>query len=132
MLQLKLKDQQVNGFVPFRALNLGEASLKTATEAQAMPIGEVALVRSASLPNFGPHYIVVTGHPVVKEHGMRPQTLTIPTSPENSQVLNQFPKERPLVLLQLDKTAKEEFYNFYGLELNKDGVALKVYDHDTI
>lgn len=121
-----LKEQVGKGFDVFRALRPGEATLKTATEAQSLPIGEVALVKSISVTELGAHFIVITGPRVMKEHGLRPQTFTIPA--KDDEILKTV--NRPLVLFHLNKQAKEEFYNFYGLELSNNSVNLKTMDDE--
>jgi hypothetical protein len=86
-----------------------------------LPVGEVLLVRSTNVPEYGDHYIVITGAPVLKEHGLRPQDTAI-AAPEAGDLLNAFPMKTGVTLLQLKPQARDLFLNFHGIERTKTGV----------
>ncbi len=80
---------------------------------------DVVLVRSRSLPDMGDHYIVVTGHAVQKDHGVRPQTAVFPAMP-NSPLLDMYDTPGTnVVLLKLNNTATQAFLNHYGIHLDE-------------
>lgn len=77
--------------------------------------GDVILVRSSNVPEFGDHYIVITGHPVMKLWGLRPQDVAF-DSP-NNKILKSYPVTEKLVLLKLNKEAQEAFHEFHGIKV---------------
>lgn len=77
--------------------------------------GEVVLVRSTNVPEYGDHFIVITGAPTLKEHGLRPQDVAI-SAPKNT-LLDKFPLQTGLTLLKLNKQAQERFLTFHGIEI---------------
>ena len=82
--------------------------------------GDVVLVRSSNVPEYGDHYIVVTGHPVKKDHGLRVQEKAI-YAPDGSKLLDCFEMQQGLTLLKLKDRAKEAFHGFHNISLDKDG-----------
>lgn len=86
----------------------------TSQQGLYLRVGDVALVRSSNVPDYGDHFIVITGGPVMKEHGMRPQDVAVPA--KSSALLDQY-DTRGLVLLKLDERAKGAFYNFHGIQM---------------
>lgn len=88
--------------------------LKAQEGIEQLRIGDVALVRSENVPDYGDHYIVITGNPVMKEHGLRPQDVAI-HAPYAARILNQFDPIMGLILLKLDDAAKKAFYEFHGI-----------------
>lgn len=97
-------------------LNPAHVTPLTGSEYMLMPNGSVAFVKSPALPELGPHYIVITGEPIMKEHGLRPQTLTI-TAGECSGLLEKFKDESGRAILVLNKQATREFHKHYGLSM---------------
>jgi hypothetical protein len=94
----------------------------TAQEGLALQKGDVAMVRSlnnqgsASPADYGDHYIVITGHPILKEHGLRPQDKAI--SAPRLPLLDAYDIERGgLVLLKLKEEAKRAFHEFHGISI---------------
>lgn len=81
--------------------------------------GDVVLVRSASVPEYGDHYIVITGPSIMKEHGMRPQERAI-YAPDGSCLLDLFEPVNGLTLLKLGEKAKAAFHEFHDINI-KDG-----------
>ena len=81
-------------------------------------IGEVILVRSNNVSEYGDHYIVITGKPEMKPHGLRPRDIAI-QAPHAAPILDAYDKDgkQPVTLLRLSKEAKEEFYKFHGIEI---------------
>jgi hypothetical protein len=80
-------------------------------DASTMKIGEVYLVRSSAVPYFKVHYIVITGEPIMKEAGLRPQDVVIPST---SKILDDI--EGDVVLMKLDYTTTKLFHQFHNLK----------------
>lgn len=77
--------------------------------------GDVCLVRSQNVAEFGDHYIVITGGLVLKPWGMRPKDIEL-AAPETKPVLDQFrPSQMGLILLKLTDKATEAFHEFHGI-----------------
>ncbi len=79
-----------------------------------MQPGDVALVRSANVPDYGDHYIVITGPVIMKDHGLRPQDVAI-AAPEQKALLDQFTPQRGLTLLKLSPVTAKRFLDFHGI-----------------
>lgn len=87
-------------------------------EGRRMQIGDIALVRSANVPQYGDHYIVVTGRPVVKDHGLRPQDVAIQAPPSIAALLDQYQSTTGgLVLLKLKPAMAAAFRAFHGIKI---------------
>lgn len=78
--------------------------------------GDVVLVRSMNVPQLGEHIIVVTGPPVMKEHGMRPQVASFTTSADT--LLKKYQDKVGYTLLKFKYAAKKAFYDFYGITMD--------------
>lgn len=78
--------------------------------------GDVVLVRSSSVPEYGDHYIVITGPSIMKEHGMRPQERAI-YAPDGSCLLDLFEPVNGLTLLKLGAEAKVAFHQFHDITM---------------
>jgi hypothetical protein len=92
--------------------------------ADTMGIGDVALVRSSKVTEYGDHFIVITGGIVEKPHGFRPQERVIKANQTMSKLLDTFtPDKDGLTLLWLKESARNRFYQFHGIE--KDGNSVK-------
>lgn len=83
--------------------------------------GEVVLVRSTNVPEYGDHFIVITGHPVVKEHGLRPQDVAL-EAPNMGEFLDSFELKGGLTLLQLNPAKRDQFLRFHGIEIDNGEV----------
>lgn len=81
--------------------------------------GDVFIVRSPNVPEYGDHYIVITGAPVMKEHGLRPQDIAIQAEGV-ATLLDQYQTFNGLILLKLDKTTTKRFHEFHGITM-QDG-----------
>lgn len=113
------RDARDNGFTPefFEDVHhLSHADVHPITAQQGMYLqkGEVVLVRSSNVPDLGDHYIVITGHPIVKEHGLRPQDIAI-QAPHAGPVLDLYPG--PLTLLRFDGEAAKRFHEFHCIQM---------------
>jgi len=86
----------------------------TSQEAMYSAPGTVILVRSNNVPEYGDHYIYITGAPVQKEHGIRPQDQPI-EAPLTKRILDEYHPEQGLILLKLDKETTNHFVKFHGL-----------------
>lgn len=76
-------------------------------------VGDVALVRSSNVSDYGDHFIVITGSPVLKEHGLRPQDIVIGVvSDAASEILDKYIPIQGLTLLKLNQESAKEFFNF--------------------
>lgn len=76
--------------------------------------GQVCLVRSNNVKELGDHYVVIIGSPVLKTHGLRPQTLTI-TGAGGTELLDQYEPEDGVTVLLLNTPAAERFRYLYGI-----------------
>lgn len=83
--------------------------------------GDVFIVRSPNVPEYGDHYIVITGAPVVKEHGLRPQDIAI-QAVGVAELLDQYQTFNGLILLKLDKTTTKRFHEFHGITVDNGDV----------
>jgi hypothetical protein len=88
----------------------------TGQEAMYLQPGEVMLVRSSNVPEYGDHYVVITGHPVMKEHGLRPQDMSI-FAPDGTEFLDQFEMKTGVTLLKLSKKATAFFHAFHDIRM---------------
>jgi len=91
---------------------------------QQLHIGDVALVRSENVPEYGDHFIVITGKPILKEHGLRPQGIAI-HAPGVSWLFKGSKGFQPimgLTLLKLDQKATQAFHEFHGIEIKNGNV----------
>jgi len=91
----------------------------TAQEGLHQPIGTVILVRSSNVPEYGDHFIIITGSSIMKEHGLRPQDKAIQTS-STFTALNKYKPEMGLVLLKLNEEAKQAFLEFHDIKVEND------------
>lgn len=90
---------------------------------EQLHIGDVALVRSENVPDYGDHFIVITGRPVLKEHGLRPQDFAIHAK-YGSLILDNYDPIMGLTLLKLDEEATEAFHKFHGISATKESVSI--------
>lgn len=77
--------------------------------------GSVVMVRSENVPEYGDHYIVITGKPVMKQHGLRPADFAI-ESPTN-KILDKYHLNNGLILLHLQDEAQAAFHEFHNIQL---------------
>jgi hypothetical protein len=96
--------------------NVGRISTDQAHHLQK---GDVVLVRSEGVPQYGDHYIVVTGGIVSKPHGLRPETETIQLYPHTdaSLLLDEYKPYNGVVALKLKKEAAKKFLDIHGIEI---------------
>lgn len=95
--------------------------LKAQEGLEQLRIGDVALVRSQNVPEYGDHFIVITGKPILKEHGLRPQDFAI-HAPYASYVLDKYDPIMGLRLLKLNDKAKAAFHEFHGITVENNTV----------
>ncbi len=108
---------KVEYFDDYHALLPTEVKQITGKEAMYSRIGDVILVRSTNVPEYGDHYIVITGAPVMKEHGLRPQDVAI-YAPTAKDILDKFEPTTGVTLLRLNDTTKALFHRFHGIEID--------------
>lgn len=95
----------------------GNLTRITAREGMFARPGDVLLVRSNNVPDYGDHFIAITGHPVMKEHGLRPQDHSIQASPNITfNPFDNYPGEQFVLLKLSDKTAKQ-FIDFHQIQI---------------
>lgn len=87
----------------------------------ALQNGEVVLVRSSNVPDYGDHFIVVTGRPVNKPWGLRVQEFAI-LAEDSAYLLNEIPKD--FVLLKLRPGARNAFHDFHNIRM-RDGAVVR-------
>lgn len=88
----------------------------TSQEGMFLQVGDVLVVRSTNVPEYGDHYVVITGSPVMKEHGLRPQDMSI-FAPDATKLLDQFEMKTGLILLKLKKEDATIFRVFHGIKI---------------
>jgi hypothetical protein len=103
-------------------LSMSDVARITTEHAMHLQAMDVLLVRSRSVPTLGDHYVVIMGHSVVKDHGIRPQTAVFPAMP-NSPLLDVFdgPNEK-VILLRLNKQAQNDFLNHYMIHFEDNSM----------
>lgn len=79
--------------------------------------GDVVLVRSTNVPEYADHFLVVTGPPVMKEHGFRIQERAIMASPMDSALLDEYEMQTGLILLKLKDGARNAFLDFHDIRI---------------
>lgn len=119
------RDGRDNGFVPeyfedLYHLNNADVTRLSTWEAFHSYPGTVILVRSNNTPEYRDHYIVITGSPVQKPHGIRPQDTAI-VAPHTKSLLDQFEDFRGLILLKLNKDAQKAFLEFHDIKIEEGG-----------
>lgn len=114
------RDGRDNKFTVEHFSGLTRADVKriSAQEGMHLQNGEVVLVRSQNVPEYGDHFIVVTGHPVMKEHGLRVQDEAVLASPADTALLNNHEFVTGLILLKLNPDAQARFHEFHGITMN--------------
>lgn len=90
-------------------------------EGMALRPGDVVLIRSTSVAEIGDHFMVITGGPVMKAHGMRPKEVTIET--KTNGLLSQYDLKTGLILLKLKPYARAIFHEFHGITVDRDKVS---------
>jgi len=114
------RDGRDNGFVvehfdDVYTLTEGDVVPVTGQQAYYSRIGDVLLVRSKNVPDLGVHYIVITGAPVLKPWGLRPQDVAI-VAP-NNRLIENWQEDEQLVLLKLNQLAATAFREFHGIKV---------------
>ncbi len=112
-----------NGFIPdyfedyFGLSSQHVTRTEDMMEAMYSPNGSIYLVRSANVPEYGDHYIVITGMPIMKEHGLRPKEVALEASATASKLLDEYPMppHYGLILLKLNPVAQAAFHEFHGI-----------------
>lgn len=122
------RDGRDNMFIPeyfedAYNLDAGDVRSITPTEGFDLPPGEVVLVRSINVPEYGDHFIVVTGPKILKPHGIRPQETSI-YAPHAAGLLDQYQPIRGLVLLKLRPRARQAFLDFHGITMENNKVLI--------
>lgn len=98
----------------FPAPSLVDVKQITGRDGMYLRKGDVALVRSTNVPEYGDHYIVVTGAPVQKEHGLRVRDIAI-TAPNAHEVLDAHEMINGLTLLKLNNPV--DFLSFHDIKI---------------
>lgn len=84
-------------------------------------IGDVYLVRSQNVPDYGDHYIIITGAPTMKEHGLRPEDIAI-QAPHAAGVLDSFEEKTGLRILKLKPQARLAWLAFHGILIDDNKI----------
>jgi len=117
LAQKKQEPSKPKYFEDFFYMDVDDVKQLTTFEALYLPIGEVLMVRSANVPMMGDHFAVVSGPIENKEHGVRPQTISIATSPNGYSMLDLFHSKNGAVLLQLKPHARDRFHEFHNAKV---------------
>lgn len=94
----------------------------TTMQALYLPVGEVLMVRSANVPMMGDHFAVISGPIENKEHGVRPQTISIATSPNGIQMLDLFEPLNGATLLRLKPAARDAFHAYHQAKVERGAI----------
>lgn len=122
------RDGRDNGFQVERFTNVHpllpeDVERITAMEGMYLRKGDVVLVRSENVPEYGDHFIVVTGEPIMKEHGLRVQDVAIHEETiYTAHLLDHFGMENGLCLLRLKPEAQKTFHKFHNITVDAGGV----------
>lgn len=103
--------------------NLDNQDVKQISTMDAIyaPNGTVILVRSTNVPEYSDHYIVITGPPIMKHNGLRPQEFAI-GAPNASTLLDQYEPHTGVILLRLTSHAAEAFLDFHSIKVEGKNV----------
>lgn len=112
---------EVQYFEDVYGLSKDDVTRISSREGMFLQKGDVVLVRSTNVPEYGDHFIVVTGPPVKKEHGMRVQDEAI-YAPHTREFLDTFPAHIGLTLLKLNPAAQAAFLDFHAITLTNGEV----------
>lgn len=109
------RDNQYN----VEGFHLLESDVEQITTDRALRLhpGYVALVRSANVPQYGDHFIVITGAPEVKEHGIRPADVAI-HAPHMKQLLDEYEPQIGVIILLLKPDVTKEFLEFHHITVD--------------
>jgi hypothetical protein len=88
-------------------------------QAMYLQKGDIVLVRSINVPEYGDHYIIVTGPPVKKPHGFRVQEFCMDAP--NVTLLDGYELHHGVTLLKLKPKARAAFHEFHGLITTSKG-----------
>jgi len=94
-------------------MDVDDVKQLTTFEANYLPIGEVIMVRSANVTEMGDHFAVISGPIENKEHGVRPQTISIAMSPNGINMLDLFEPKNGVIILKLSSKMRDAFHNFH-------------------
>lgn len=117
---------KVQYFTSDVSLKEDEVTRITSREGMFLKPGDVLLVRSSNVPEYGDHFVVVTGPPIMKEHGMRVQDISIEASHKDTEFLNNYEPETGLILLKLNNRAKEHFLAFHHIDVINNKVLFPI------
>lgn len=117
---------RVQHFTSNHSLTEEDVTRITAREGMYLKPGDVLLVRSTNVPEYGDHFVVVTGPPIMKEHGLRVQDVSIEASQKDTEFLNNYEPETGLILLKLNERVKEHFLNFHNIQLENNKVLFPI------
>lgn len=112
----------VHHFEDHHKLTVDDVTRITSKDGLYQRKGEVIMVRSSNVPEYGDHFIVITGHPVEKEHGLRPQEISIQASSNGISILDLYDMEMGLTLLKLKPEARDKFLEFHDIQLIDDEI----------
>lgn len=115
---------EVEYFEDVHGLTFKDVLPTTGKDAMYARIGDVLLVRSSNVPYFDDHYIVITGAPVMKEHGLRPQDVAIPAP--HATILDFYAESsyNGLTLLKLRDEVAQRFREFHGITLGNGQIIM--------
>lgn len=108
------RDGRDNEFsVEYFDVNPKELKQVNGHDAMYSRVGDVILVRSQNVPEYGDHYIIIVGRPVQKEHGLRPKDVSVLAGPQGTAILDQYSPMNGLTLLKLSDEEKKRFLEFH-------------------
>lgn len=105
---------EVEDFDAFNIWGEGDLTQISTEEAMRLQVGEVALIRSANVPEYGDHYIVITGPPIMKAHGLRPQEIALQA--KCAGILDMYKPIHGVIALKLGEAARKYFLDFHSIQ----------------
>ena len=113
----------VEHYTKYLSLDNTEVERISSKDGMYLKPGEVLLVRSTNVPEYGDHFIVVTGPPIMKEHGLRIQDISIEASANDSKFLDTLEMETGLILLKLIPATRDAFLEHHGITVENNQVS---------
>ena len=113
----------VHHYTRYLCLDNTEVERISSKDGMYLKPGEVLLVRSTNVPEYGDHFVVVTGPPIMKEHGLRIQDVSIEASANDSKFLDTLEMETGLILLKLIPATRDAFLEHHGITVENNQVS---------
>lgn len=118
----EVKEYKPRYFEDIHYMDVNDVKQITTFEALYLQIGEVMIVRSENVPQMEDHFAVISGPIENKEHGIRPQTISIATSPHGIQMLDLFEPKNGVTLLKLSPRMRDAFHAYHNAKVENGNI----------